>query len=62
MDKAYNFDTLHQMAQKNGFVGNSITTGFEPGLQIEIVSKEKIQKITLIGRYEPSEIRINGTD
>jgi hypothetical protein len=62
MDKSYNFDTLQQMAQKNTFVGNSITTGFEPGLQIEIISKDKTQKIILQGRYESSEIRINGTD
>jgi len=62
MDKAYNFDALQQMAQKNTFVGNSITTGFEPGLQIEIVSKDKTQKIILSGRYETPEIRINGAD
>ena len=35
MDKAYNFDALQMMAQQNGFIGNSITTGFEGGLQIE---------------------------
>ena len=62
MDKAYNFDALQQMAQKNAFVGNSITTGFEPGLQIEIISKDKTQKIILQGRFESSEIRINGSD
>ena len=62
MGKAYNFDALQQMAQKNAFVGNSITTGFESGLQIEIVSKDKTQKITLNGRFESSEIRINGAD
>ena len=62
MDKVYNFDTLQQIAKKNGFVCNSITTGFEPGLQIEIVSKDKTQKITLNGRFESSEIRINGAD
>ena len=62
MDNAYNFDALQTMAQQNGFVGNSITTGFEPGLQIEIVSKDKTQKITLNGRYESAEITINGAD
>jgi hypothetical protein len=62
MDKAYNSDVLQQMAKKNAFVGNSITTGFESGLQIEIVSKDKTQKITLNSRYEAPEIRINGTD
>lgn len=62
MDKAYNFDALQMIAQQNGFVGNSITTGFEEGLQIEIVNKDKAQKITLNGRYESPEIRINGTD
>ncbi len=35
MDKAYNFDALQMIAQQNGFAGNSITTGFEEGLQIE---------------------------
>jgi hypothetical protein len=62
MDKIYNFDALQLMAQKNGFVGNSITTGFEEGLQIEIVSKGNTQKVILNGRYESSEIRINGAD
>jgi hypothetical protein len=62
IDKTYNFDALQQMAQKNAFVGNSITTGFEDGLQMEIVSKDKTQKITLNGRFESSEIRINGAD
>jgi hypothetical protein len=62
IDKAYNFDALQMIAQQNAFVGNSITTGFEGELQIEIVSKDKIQKITLQGRYESSEITINGAD
>jgi hypothetical protein len=62
MDKAYNFDALQTMARQNGFVGNSITTGFEGGLQIEIVSNDKIEKVMLNGRYEAPEIRINGTD
>ena len=62
MDKAYNFDALQMIARQNGFIGNSITTGFEEGLQIEIVSNDKTQKITLNGRYEASEIKVNGTD
>jgi hypothetical protein len=62
MDKAYNSDALQQMAQKNAFVGNSITTGFEPGLQIEIVNSVAVKKVILHGRYESPEIRINGTD
>ena len=62
MDKGYNFDSLKTMARQNGFVGNSITTGFEGGLQIEIVSNDKIEKVMLNGRYEAPEIRINGTD
>jgi hypothetical protein len=62
IDKAYNFDALQTMAQKNAFIGNSITTGFEDGLQIEIVNKEKDEKIILSGRYESPEITINGSD
>ncbi len=62
MDKAYNFDELQTMAQQNGFVGNSITTGFEGELQIEIVSNDNVEKVILNGRYEAPEIRINGTD
>ena len=62
MDKAYNFNALQLMAQQNAFIGNSITTGFEGELQIEIVSNDKIEKVILNGRYEASEIRINGTD
>jgi hypothetical protein len=62
MDNAYNFDALQMMARQNGFIGNSITTGFEAGLQIEIVNNDKTQKIILSGRYEAPEIRINGTD
>ena len=62
MDKTYNFDALQMMAQKNAFKGNSITTGFEEGLQIEIVSNDKTQKVILNGRYEAPEIRINGAD
>jgi hypothetical protein len=62
IDKAYNFDALQIMAQKNAFVGNSITTGFEEGLQIEIVSNVTVEKVMLNGRYESSEIKVNGTD
>jgi hypothetical protein len=62
MDKAYNFDALQTMAQQNAFVGNSITTGFEEGLEIEIVSNVAVKKVILNGRYESSEISINGTD
>ena len=62
IDKAYNFDALQMMARQNGFIGNSITTGFEGGLQIEIVSNDKTQKVMLNGRYEALEISINGTD
>jgi hypothetical protein len=62
MDKAYNFDALQMIARQNGFVGNSITTGFEGELQIEIVSNDKVENVILNGRYESSEISINGTD
>jgi hypothetical protein len=62
MDKAYNFDALQMIAQQNGFVGNSITTGFEGGLQIEIVSNFAVKKVMLHGRYEAPEIKVNGTD
>ncbi len=62
MDKAYNFDALQMIAQQNGFAGNSITTGFEEGLQIEIVSNVAVEKVMLNGRYESSEIKVNGTD
>jgi hypothetical protein len=62
IDNAYNFDALQLMAQQNGFVGNSITTGFEGGLQIEIVSNDKVEKVILKGRYEAPEIKVNGAD
>jgi adenine-specific DNA methylase len=62
MDKSYNFDALETMAQQNGFIGNSITTGFDGGLKIEIVSKDKIEKVNLNCRHQALEIRINGTD
>ena len=62
MEKAYNFDALQKMAQKNTFVGNSITTGFDGGLQIEIVSNATVKKVILNGRYESPEISINGID
>jgi hypothetical protein len=62
MDNAYNFDVLQLMAQKNRFIGNSITTGFKDGLQMEIVSNDKVKKVILKGRYESSEITINGSD
>jgi hypothetical protein len=62
MDNAYNFDALQMIARQNGFVGNSITTGFEDGLQIEIVNSVAVKKVILHGRYESPEIRINGTD
>ena len=61
-DNAYNFDALQMIARQNGFIGNSITTGFEGGLQIEIVSNFAVKKVMLHGRYESPEIRINGTD
>jgi len=61
MDKAYNFEALQTMARQNGFVGNSITTGFEGELQIEIVSNVTVEKIILNGSYEAPEISINGT-
>jgi hypothetical protein len=62
MDNAYNFDTLQMIARQNGFIGNSITTGFEEGLQIEIVSNVTVKKVILNGRYESPEIKVNGTD
>jgi hypothetical protein len=62
MDNAYSFDALQMMARQNGFIGNSITTGFEAGLQIEIVNNVTVEKIILKGRYEAPEISINGTD
>jgi len=62
MDKAYNFDTLQMIARQNGFIGDSITTGFEDGLQMEIVNGVAVKKVILNGRYESSEIRINGAD
>ena len=62
MDDAYNFDALQTMARQKGFIGNSITTGFEEGLQIEIVSNDEIEKVTLNDRHESSEIKVNGTD
>jgi hypothetical protein len=62
IDKSYSFDAMQMMARQNGFIGDSITTGFEGELQIEIVNNDKTQKIKLNGRYESSEIRINGTD
>ena len=62
IDKAYNFDALQMMARQNGFIGNLITTGFEGELQIEIVSNITVKKVTLNGRYEATEIKVNGTD
>ena len=62
MDKVYNFDTLIKIAQNNEFIGNSITTGLNDGIQIEIVNNNQIEKIILNGRYERPEIRINGND
>jgi hypothetical protein len=62
IDKAYNFDALQKMAQQNGFIGDSITTGFEDGLQMEIVNNDKTQKIILNGRFESPEIKVNGAD
>ena len=62
MDNAYNFDTLQIIARQNGFVGNSITTGFEEGLEIEIVNNFAVKKVILNGRYESPEIKVNGTD
>jgi hypothetical protein len=62
IDKAYDFEALKKIAQENVFLGNSITTGFEDGLQIEIVNKDKITKVMLNGRYESPEIRINGNE
>jgi hypothetical protein len=62
IDKAYNFDALQTMAQQSAFIGNSITTGFVGGLQIEIVSNVTVEKIILNGRYEAPEIKVNGTD
>ena len=62
MDKAYNFDALQMIARQNGFIGDSITTGFEGELQIEIVSNVTVKKVILNGRFEAPEIRINGAD
>jgi hypothetical protein len=62
IDKAYSFDALQMIARQNGFIGDSITTGFEAGLQIEIVSNVTVKKVILHGRYEAPEIKVNGTD
>ncbi|MFM2395103.1 MAG: hypothetical protein RLZZ546_3086 [Bacteroidota bacterium] len=62
MVKSCNFDALQTMAQQNAFIGNSITTGFEEGLEIEIVNNFAVKKVILNGRYESPEIKVNGTD
>jgi hypothetical protein len=62
MDKVYDFDALQKMAQNIEFIGNSITTGLDESIKIEIVNKNQIEKVILNGRYERSEIRINGKD
>jgi hypothetical protein len=62
IDKTYNFDALQMIARQNGFIGDSITTGFDGGLQIEIVNNVTVKKVMLNGRYESPAIRINGTD
>ena len=62
MDKVYNFDALQKMAQNIVFIGNSITTGLDEGIEIEIVNNNQIEKVILNGRYERSKIRINGKD
>lgn len=62
MDKVYDFHALQKIAQNNAFIGNSITTGLNDSIELEIVNKNQIEKIILNGRYERSEIRINGND
>lgn len=62
LDGRYNFDGLQKMAQNNVFIGNSITTVLDEGIQVEIVNNNQTEKIILNGRYEWPEIRINGKD
>lgn len=62
MDGVYDFKAFQLIAKKNPFKGNSLTTGSDEAIQIEIVNMDIIEKITLNGRYERPDIIIDGLD
>lgn len=62
LDNVYDFDALQIMAMANPFIGDSLTTNSEESIEIAIVRGNHKEKRTLKGRYEKSEIRVNGND
>lgn len=58
----YTFESLQLMAANKAFIGNTLTTNADEGIEVEIVHNEKTEKIILNGRHEGSEIVINGKD
>jgi hypothetical protein len=62
LDKGYNFESLKISVKEKSFKGNSITTNIEELLKICIVNMDKELEILLNGRYEGSEIIIDGNN
>lgn len=58
----YDFDGLQMAAQIKPFIGNSLTSNSNDGIQMDIVNMDLIEIITLNGRYERPEILIDGQD
>jgi len=60
MDDRYDFDQLKQAAKANPFKGNTLTTDSYKEILIEIVNNGQAEKITLHGRYEDTDMIIDG--
>lgn len=62
LDKAYNFDSLKISVSNKSFKGNSLTTNIDATLKICIVNMDEELDIFLNGRYEGSEIIVDGNN
>lgn len=60
LDKTYDFQSLQEKAKLESFKGNVLTTNIQEPLKCCIINMDKEQDILLNGRYEGSEILIDG--
>lgn len=60
MDDRYDLEQLQQAAKANPFKGNVLTTDSDKEILIEIVNNGQAEKITLHGRYEDTDMIIDG--
>jgi hypothetical protein len=60
LDKGYDFHSLQEKAKLESFKGNVLTTNIQEPLKCCIINMDKEQDILLNGRYEGSEMLMDG--